>query len=79
MVVLDVPPRQLVRRRHVVVGTENQAGVRSAEERPQRLDLARLRLLAGDHVAQPEDEQGVGVGQVAFVERGAETGLVDVR
>ncbi|MER6046386.1 hypothetical protein ABT168_02680 [Streptomyces sp. NPDC001793] len=35
--------------------------------------------VAGDHVAQPEDEQGVGVGQVAFVERGAETGLVDVR
>ncbi|WP_201304936.1 hypothetical protein [Streptomyces sp. GS7] len=64
---------------HAVVGTENHAGVRSAEERPQRLDLTRLRLLAGDHVVQPEEEQGVGVGQDAFVERGAETGLVDVR
>ncbi|MGW3493547.1 hypothetical protein [Streptomyces sp. NPDC001020] len=47
------------------------------EERPQGLHLTGLRLLASDHVVQPEHEHDVRVAEHPLVERGVETSLVD--
>ena len=68
VVVLHVPDLGIVGHADLVVRAQDQTGPFTPQELPDGLDLFRRGRLPGDHVIQPEHEQGVGVRQDPLVE-----------
>ncbi len=77
MTVFHVALLEVVRGADVVVRTDQQHGAFAFEKLSKRGDLVGRCVLVGRDMIEAEDQQGVGIGQNAFVDRKPYAGLVD--
>ena len=77
VLVFNLTLGEIVGEADVVMRGQQQAGAFSLQPFPDGADLLRCGFLFRQDVVQPEDHQGVGVGEDPLVDRQLVAGLVD--